>query len=82
MPRSACDPALRDGPVVRGGDGHAPRSGRRGRSPPSCSPNLAATGAFDLYHDYTLPVAVTYLADWLGIPPSDVTYGVDELSSP
>jgi cytochrome P450 len=37
-----------------------------------------ATGAFDLYHDYTLPVAVAYLADWLGIPPSDVTYAVDD----
>ena len=38
----------------------------------------AAAGAFDVYHDYTLPVAVTYLADWLGIPPSDVTYAVDD----
>jgi cytochrome P450 len=38
----------------------------------------AAAGAFDLYHDYTLPVAVTYLADWLGIPPPDVTYAVDD----
>ncbi len=38
----------------------------------------AATGAFDVYHDYTLPVAVTYLADWLGIPPSDVTYAMDD----
>ena len=37
-----------------------------------------AAGEFDAYHDYTLPVAVTYLADWLGIPPSDVTYAVDD----
>lgn len=37
-----------------------------------------AAGEFDLYHDYTLPVAGAYLADWLGIPPSDVTYAVDD----
>jgi cytochrome P450 len=35
-------------------------------------------GSFDVYLDYALPVAVTYLADWLGIAPSDVTYAVDD----
>jgi cytochrome P450 len=38
----------------------------------------AAAGAFDAYHDYTLPVTVAYLADWLGIAPSEVTYAVDD----
>ena len=38
----------------------------------------AAGDAFDAYHDYTLPVAVAYLADWLGIMPSDVMYAVDD----
>ena len=50
-------------------DGHAPRPVGRGASPRSCSPTPAAAGAFDLYHDYALPVAVAYLADWLGIAP-------------
>ena len=38
----------------------------------------AAGDAFDAYHDYALPVAVAYLADWLGITPSDVMYAVDD----
>jgi cytochrome P450 len=38
----------------------------------------AADGPFDLYHDYTLPVAVAYLGDWLGIAPSEVMYAVDD----
>ena len=64
----------------RGSRSRRPRAARRWprTSPRTCSPNAAAAGAFDLYHDYTLPVAVTYLADWLGIPPSDVTYAVDD----
>src|SRR3954453_10044144 len=33
-----------------------------------------AGASFDVYLDYALPTAVTYLADWLGIAPSDVTY--------
>jgi cytochrome P450 len=37
-----------------------------------------AGGTFDVYHEYALPAAVTYLADWLGIAPSDVTYAVDD----
>ena len=35
-------------------------------------------GSFDLYQDYALPLVVTYMADWLGIDPSDVTYAVDD----
>ena len=37
-----------------------------------------AGGAFDVYLDYALPMAVTYLADWLGIAPSDVIYAVED----
>jgi oxidation protein CepF/oxidation protein CepG len=35
-------------------------------------------GSFDAYHDYALPIAVTYFADWLGITPTDVMYAVDD----
>lgn len=35
-------------------------------------------GPFDLYGDYALPVAVDYLADWLGVAPADVQYAVDD----
>lgn len=38
----------------------------------------AAGGTFDAYHDYALPIAVAYLAEWLGITPSDVRYAVDD----
>lgn len=33
---------------------------------------------FDLYADYALPMAVDYLADWLGVDPSDVVRAVDD----
>jgi len=38
----------------------------------------AAAGPFDAYHDYALPVAVGYLADFLGIAPSEVMFAVDD----
>jgi cytochrome P450 len=38
----------------------------------------AADEPFDLYHDYTLPVAVAHLSDWMGIAPSEVMYAVDD----
>jgi cytochrome P450 len=34
--------------------------------------------AFDLYHDYAMPVVVSSTADWLGVETSDVTYAVDD----
>jgi cytochrome P450 len=33
---------------------------------------------FDVFHDYALPLVVTYLAEWLGIGPADVMYAVDD----
>ncbi len=33
---------------------------------------------FDVYADFALPLAVGYLADWLGVEPADVTYAVDD----
>jgi cytochrome P450 len=33
---------------------------------------------FDVYQDYALPLVVSYLADWLGIEPRDVTYAIDD----
>jgi cytochrome P450 len=38
----------------------------------------AAGRPFDVYTDYALPVAVGYLADWLGVDAGDVTYAVDD----
>ena len=35
-------------------------------------------GAFDLYHDYAMPVVVSSTADWLGVEPADVTYAIDD----
>jgi cytochrome P450 len=35
-------------------------------------------GSFDVFDDYALPVVRDYLADWLGIEPSDVQYAVDD----
>jgi cytochrome P450 len=32
---------------------------------------------FDVYGDYALPLAVTYMAGWLGVAPSDVEYAVE-----
>jgi cytochrome P450 len=39
---------------------------------------LSAEQPFDVYSDYALPLVVTYLADWLGILPADVTYAIDD----
>jgi cytochrome P450 len=33
---------------------------------------------FDVFGDYTLPVVVAYLADWLGVEPADVTYAIED----
>lgn len=33
---------------------------------------------FDVYQDYALPLVVSYLAEWLGIEPCDVTYAIDD----
>ena len=33
---------------------------------------------FDVYGDVALPLVVAYMADWLGVTPSDVTYAIDE----
>ena len=56
-------------------------AGRRRASPPRSGMRVeahTAGGSFDVYLDYALPVAVAYLADWLGIAPSDVIYAVDD----
>jgi cytochrome P450 len=40
---------------------------------------LPAPGsAFDLYHDFALPVVVASTADWLGVEAADVEYAVDD----
>jgi cytochrome P450 len=59
----------------------APETARRltGKAEEIASGIAAGLGeAFDAYHDYALPVAETYLADWLGITPADVRYAVDD----
>jgi len=33
---------------------------------------------FDVYGDVALPLVVAYMADWLGVTPSDVTYAIDD----
>ena len=63
-------------------------AGRAGRAAEIASAVLtdgvedgAESGAFDAYHDYALPAAEAYLADWLGITPPDVRYAVaDQLA--
>jgi cytochrome P450 len=37
-----------------------------------------ADEVFDLYHDYAMPVVVSSTADWLGVEPADVTFGVED----
>lgn len=32
----------------------------------------------DLYHDYAMPVVVSYMSGWLGIDPADVRYAIDD----
>jgi len=39
---------------------------------------LQVEGPFDVYGDYAIPVVVGYLADWLGIDPTDVVYAMDD----
>jgi cytochrome P450 len=37
-----------------------------------------ADGAFDLYHDYAMPVVASSTAEWLGVELADVTYAVED----
>jgi cytochrome P450 len=54
--------------------------GRQGAARATCERLVAAEtgGPFDLYDDYAMPLVVSYLSDWLGIPASDVTYAVED----
>ncbi len=45
----------------------------------SCERGLPEPGRpFDVFGDYALPLAVGYMAGWLGVEPSDVAYAVDD----
>jgi len=55
-------------------------AGRRRSARAACEQVVARKpdGSFDLYHDYALPLVVTYMADWLGVEPPDVIYAIDD----
>jgi cytochrome P450 len=53
---------------------------RQAAARPTCERTAArlAGRPFDVYLDYALPVAVGYLADWVGVDPAHVRYAIDD----